>query len=249
MFFIPFRQGGSDTVFPQIPKPKHWALGSGPSSNCFYLIKIKRKKGRSCQKRCWNEFIKERWCEIHRWLVYHQPQLPSPPPSLRTFLVAAATAIAPFLMAEGNGTLIFFFFSLFLLPITSWSCFSFLCPSYSSLWILVNYGVQELEPEGLTFKSDSVVLAYIKNEGELKQLHLRKVLSLWWGQGDCTVSSRQLSVGSWSHIVLLPAACSKTGWQWKWNLLQILSQHDPGSSQQTSIRMFASACDWVTSLL
>lgn len=109
--------------------------------------------------------------------------------------------------------------------------------------------VQELEPEGLTFKSDSVVLAYIKNEGELKQLHLRKVLSLWWGQGDCTVSSRQLSVGSWSHIVLLPAACSKTGWQWKWNLLQILSQHDPGSSQQTSIRMFASACDWVTSLL
>lgn len=139
MFFIPFRQGGSDTVFPQIPKPKHWALGSGPSSNCFYLIKIKRKKGRSCQKRCWNEFIKERWCEIHRWLVYHQPQLPSPPPSLRTFLVVAATAIAPFLMAEGNGTLIFFF-SLFLLPITSWSCFSFLCPSYSSLWILVNYG-------------------------------------------------------------------------------------------------------------
>lgn len=71
-------------------------------------------------------------------VVYHQPQLPSSPPSLRTFLVAAATAVTPSLMAEGNGTPIIFFLSM--LSITSWSCFSFVCPSYSSVWILVNYG-------------------------------------------------------------------------------------------------------------
>lgn len=61
--------------------------------------------------------------------------------------------------------------------------------------------VQELEPD-LTFKSD------VKMRGELKQPYLRKIPSLWWGQEDCTVSPRQLSVGSWSHTVLflLPVA-------------------------------------------
>lgn len=29
---------------------------------------------------------------------------------------------------------------LFMLPITSWSYFSLLCPSYGSVWILVKYG-------------------------------------------------------------------------------------------------------------
>lgn len=38
--------------------------------------------------------------------------------------------------------------------------------------------VQELEPEDLTFKSDSAILAYIKNEGELKQQYLRKIPSM-----------------------------------------------------------------------
>lgn len=163
-----------------------------------------------------------------------------------------------------------------MLPIASWSYFSFLYTSYSSVWILVDYGhpkkgsclvpytqtrvripknllskelrhnrftkeiskengcevlpaelsssqlrevterwelkVQELEPEDLTFKSDSAILTYIKMRGELRQPYLRKVPSLWWGQGGCTVSSRQygleLSVGSWIHIVLflLPVA-------------------------------------------
>ena len=61
------------------------------------------------------------------------------PPSSRTFLVAAATdTVAPFLMAKANGTWVHL--TLFMLPITSWSCFSSLCPSYGSVWILVKYG-------------------------------------------------------------------------------------------------------------
>jgi len=54
-------------------------------------------------------------------------------------MVAAATdAFAPFLMAEANWILVCL--DLFMVPITSWSCFSLLCPSCGSVWILVRYG-------------------------------------------------------------------------------------------------------------
>lgn len=204
-----------------------------------------------------------------------------------------------------------------MLPITSWSCFSFLCPSYDSLWILVNYGqskkgsaamsclvlykqttmiilknllskelrhnrftkeiseengcevfpaewsssqlgevtgrwelkVQELEPEDLTFKSNSAVLAYVKMTGELKQRYLMRMPSLWWRWGGLYCWFQAVIAGLLNSHCAIPAVCSKAGWQWKWNLLHTLSQHDPVSLQQTSIRMFASACDWATNLL
>lgn len=60
-------------------------------------------------------------------------------PSPRTFFVAATTdAAAPFLVAKINGTQVNLDLSMLL--VTTWSCFSLLCPSYGSMWILVKHG-------------------------------------------------------------------------------------------------------------
>lgn len=114
-------------------------------------------------------------------------------PSPKTFLIAAPMhALAPFLMAEANGTLVNL--ALFMLPVTSWSCFSLLCPSDGSVWILVKYGHSKQVSGAMSCLALYVqtIMRILKSflSKEMRQNRFTKEIS---GENECEVFPAELS--------------------------------------------------------
>lgn len=132
-------------------------------------------------------------------------------------------ALAPFLMAEANGTLVNL--ALFMLPVTSWSCFSLLCPSDGSVWILVKYGHSKQVSGAMSCLALYVqtIMRILKSflSKEMRQNRFTKEIS---GENECEVFPAELS-SSQLREVTEESSKARTQSQKTWlsNLTQLFS--------------------------